>query len=248
MPLDESVMKTSLFIAIILVSGAAAGVIHGLVNFVIVEPYLDSAIGIENQNLFASGEEKDTPEFWANYYSYRAWQKGGEILAGAILGTAMGALFGIVFGLSRNVLPGKNAAKKALFLALIMWATIYIIPFAKYPANPPTVGDPETIVLRQTLYAAFVAISGLGALGFYQIYKRVNKKTIAFAGYGIMMVVVFFVMPQNPDPVNIDSGLLMGFRATTIVGMSAFWISVALILGALWQKLAPDRISQENYR
>ncbi|MBM3903690.1 MAG: CbtA family protein [Thaumarchaeota archaeon] len=241
-------MKTSLFIAIILVSGAIAGTAHGLVNLVLVEPFLDSAIGIENQNLFDSGEEQATPEFWANYYSYRAWQKGGEILAGAILGTAMGALFGIVYSLSKNMLPGKNAVKKALFLALVMWATLYVIPFAKYPANPPTVGDPETIILRQTLYLAFIAISGLGALGFYQVYKRVNKKTIAFAGYAGLMVAAFIAMPANPDPVNIDSGLLAGFRATSIIGMSSFWGVVALVLGTLWQKLGLDRISHQKYQ
>lgn len=241
-------MKISLFIAIIVLSGALAGVSLGLVNLVIVEPYLDTAIGIENQNLFASGEEEDTPEFWANYYSYRVWQKGGQLLAGAILGTSLGTLFGIVFAYSKNALPGKSMIKKALVLSLIMWATLYVIPFAKYPANPPTVGDPETIILRQSLYLAFMAISGLGALGFYQVYKKVNKKAIAFAGYGIMMTSVFFVMPPNPDPVQIDSGLLTGFRVTSMIGMSVFWGVVAIILGALWQKTNPDRTAQAKYQ
>ena len=241
-------MKVSLFIGIVILSGALAGVSLGLVNLVIVEPYLDTAIGIENQNLFASGEEEDTPEFWANYYSYRVWQKGGQLLAGAILGTSLGTLFGIVFAYSKNSLPGKSMIKKALVLSLIMWATLYVIPFAKYPANPPTVGDPETIILRQSLYLAFMAISGLGALGFYQVYKKVNKKAIAFAGYGIMMGVVFFVMPPNPDPVAIDSGLLMGFRVTSMIGMSVFWGMVAIILGALWQKTNPDRTAQAKYQ
>lgn len=248
MPLDESVMKSSLFIGIILLSGLLAGVILGLVNLLIVEPFLDSAINIENQNLFKSGEAQDTPSFWANYYSYRAWQKGGEVLAGAILGLAFGSLFGIVFGLSKNVLPGKNLIKKALVLALIMWSVLYVIPFAKYPANPPTVGDPATIEFRQTTYAAFVAISGLGALGFYQIYKRVNKKTITFAGYAGFMIAVFVLMPPNPDAVKIDSGLLANFRATSMVGITVFWGSIAVILGALWQKTQPDRVSQESYR
>lgn len=241
-------MKVSLFIAIIVLSGALAGVSLGLVNLAIVEPYLDTAIGIENQNLFASGEEEDTPEFWANYYSYRVWQKGGQLLAGAILGTSLGTLFGIVFAYSKNSLPGKSMVKKALVLSLIMWATIYVIPFAKYPANPPTVGDPETIILRQSLYLAFMAISGLGALGFYQVYKKVNKKAIAFVGYGIMMASVFVVMPPNPDPVEIDSGLLMGFRVASMVGMSVFWGVVAIILGALWQKTNPDRTAQAKYQ
>ena len=91
--------------------------VHGSANLVLVEPYLDEAIGIENQNLFASGEEDDTLEFWIEYEGYRTWQKGGQLLAGVILGTSIGALFGIVFALSRNSLPGNNNIKKALILS-----------------------------------------------------------------------------------------------------------------------------------
>ena len=112
MSLDEK-MKIALFITIVLVSGCFAGVIHGLANLAIVEPYLDEAIGIENQNLFLSGEEEDAPEFWVEYNSYRYWQKGGQVLAGAILGTSIGALFGIVFDYSRNALTQGHTVKKA---------------------------------------------------------------------------------------------------------------------------------------
>ena len=129
-------MKTIIFIAIVLISGAFAGLIHGTVNFVLVEPYLDQAIGIENQNLFDSGEEENTSQFWAKYDGYRTWQKSGQILAGVILGTSVGALFGIIFALSKNSLPGNNTVKKSLILAGIMWFTMYLIPFLKYPTTP----------------------------------------------------------------------------------------------------------------
>ena len=157
-------MKTFIFISIVLVSGGMAGFVHGTVNFAIVEPYLDQAIGIENQSLFASGEAEDTLEFWAEYESYRTWQKSGQVLAGVILGVAMGSLFGIVYALSRNSLPGKTDVTKAVILSLIMWITIYLIPFLKYPANPPTVGDGDTVILRAILYVSFIAISGISAL------------------------------------------------------------------------------------
>lgn len=238
-------MRTSLFIGIVLLAGCSAGVIHGLVNLVLVEPYLDRAIGIENLHMFASGKTKDTPQFWAEYYSYRAWQKGGQLLAGAILGTSIGALYGIVFGYSKNSLPGSSIAKKALVLAAIMWITLYLIPFAKYPANPPTVGDPETIVLRQTLYVAYIAISGFGALGFYQLYKRLkSRKMFALVGYAGLMGAAFALMPQNPDAVTTSMDLVNGFRAMSIIGVSVFWLSVGLILGVLWQKLQPDKVKQ----
>lgn len=236
-------MKASLFIVVVLISGAIAGLIHGTVNFAIVEPYLDEAIGIENQNLFASGEEEDTPKFWVEYEGYRMWQKSGQILAGVILGTSIGALFGIVFALSRNSLPGKNNIKKSLVLAGIMWFTMYLIPFLKYPANPPTVGDGETIVLRAILYVSFIAISGFGAVGFYKLSKKFknNKKLVALAGYGIFITAVFFLMPENPDEITAPMDLVTEFRIMSVLGVSSFWISIGLILGLFWNRLKPHK-------
>ena len=236
-------MKSALFIAIVLVSGVVAGLVHGGVNLAIVEPYLDEAIGIENQNLFALGEEEDTPEFWVQYNAYRDWQKGGQLLAGVILGVSFGALFGIVYSLSRRVLPGNNDVKKSLILAGIMWITIFFIPFLKYPANPPTVGEAETIVLRSTLYVAFIAISGLSAFGFYQLSKKFkgNKKLISAIAYAVFIGVVFAVMPPNPDEITAPMELVEGFRISSILAVSSFWIAMPIVLGLLWHKFRPDR-------
>jgi len=241
-------MRTALFIIIVLLSGCIAGTIHGLVNLVIVEPYLDKAIGIENQNLFATGQEKDSQQFWIEYDSYRYWQKGGQVLAGAILGTSIGALFGIVFAYSRNALPGSNNVKKALVLAGIMWLTLYVIPFLKYPANPPTVGDPETVVIREVLYIAFIAMSGVGAIGFYQLYKRLqkNKKYVTYIGYAAFIGIVFAIMPPNPDAVTAPIDLVNGFRTMSFIAVSIFWIAVGLILGIFWQKFRPEKLVQSK--
>ena len=231
-------MKGYIFILIVLISGSIAGAIHGTVNFTIVEPYLDQAIGIENQNLFASGEEEDNPQFWAEYESYRIWQKSGQVLAGIILGIAMGSLFGIVFALSRNSLPGKNDVTKSLILAGLMWLTIYIIPFLKYPANPPTVGDGETVMLRAILYVSFIVLSGIGVVIFYKLSRKLqsNKKYFGLIGYIVFISVIFFVMPENPDEVNAPINLVNEFRLMSVLGVSSFWLSVGIILGLFWNK------------
>jgi len=230
-------MNAGYFIAIVLISGFTAGTIHGAVNLVIVEPYLDEAISIENRNLFASGDAEDTPQFWVEYNSYRDWQKSGQLLAGGILGMSIGALFGIVFAYSRNSLPEGHTVKKTFVLAAIMWITIFLIPFLKYPANPPTVGDADTVVLRGILYLSFIAISGFSAVGFSRLYKKLeNKKYFAFIGYAVFITAVFFIMPPSPDEVTAPMDLVNGFRTMSVVAVSTFWVAEAIILGALWQK------------
>lgn len=233
-------MRMFLFITIVLISGFTAGLIHGAANFVFVEPSLDQAIGIENQHLFASGEEKDTPEFRAEFDSYRYWQKSGQVLAGAILGISIGSLFGIVFVLSRNSLPGKSDVRKSLILAGIMWLAIYFIPFLKYPANPPTVGDPDTVVLRSILFLTFITISGFGALGFYKLFKKLkNKKYIAIFGYVVFIGIVFFTMPENPDKITAPMNLVEHFRIMSAIAVSIYWLSLGIILGSLWNRFKP---------
>ena len=235
-------MKAGLFIVIVLLSGCFGGTIYGALNLLIVEPYLDDAINIENQQLFSTGEEIDGPQFWVEYYEYRSWQKGGEVLAGAILGTSIGSLFGIVYALSKKSLPSGNNIGKTVILAGLMWFTLFVIPFLKYPANPPTVGDGETVVLRGILYLTLIAISGFMAIGFYQIFKRVKAKNriLPIIGYGILMTLVFFVMPENPDEISTSMELVNNFRVVAFLTGTIFWFTLALFLGVFWQKTNPD--------
>lgn len=235
-------MKTFLFILIVIASGAVSGLIHGGANLVFVEPYLDQAIGIENQHLFASGEEKDTAEFWIEYDGYRTWQKSGQILAGGILGISMGALFGIIFALSRTSLPGKTNLKKTMILAGIMWLAIYLIPFLKYPANPPTVGAPETVVLREILYLSFIAISGFSAVGFYKLSQKLKtKKFIAIGGYVAFIGIAFVAMPENPDQITAPIELVNNFRIMSAFTVSLYWVSLGIVLGSLWTHYKPHK-------
>ena len=150
---------------------------------------------------------------------------------------SIGALFGIVFAYSRNSLPKGHTVKKTFVLAAIMWLTIFLIPFLKYPANPPTVGEADTVILRQTLYLLFIAISGFSAVGFSRLYKKLeNKKYLAFVGYAVFITAVFFIMPPSPDEVTAPMDLVNGFRTMSVMAVTIFWIAEAIILGALWQR------------
>lgn len=234
-------MKTLTFIAITLLSGAIAGTILATINIGIVEPYIDQAINIENQNAIAAGEPVDPLE----YSNYRIWQKGGEIAAGTILGTSIAAIFGVVFAYSRGSLPGSNNKKKALILAGIMWFVLFLIPALKYPANPPAVGDPETIYYRQSLYIAYLAISGLSALGLAFLYRkivgkiRIKKVIVVLAVYAAIMTGAYLVMPPNPDTINAPMDLVTGFRIASGFTMSIFWVLLGIILGAFWDRTKP---------
>jgi predicted cobalt transporter CbtA len=241
-------MKAFTFIAVVLISGAIAGTVLGAVNQIIVEPYIERAIELELHNAEQSGEIINPIEFAA----YRIWQKGGEIAAGTILGMSLGSLFGIVFAYGRPSVPGSNNVKRALIVAGIMWFTLFLMPALKYPANPPAVGDPDTIQYRQSIYLAFIAISGFSALGLALLYRKMGaahaKKVIVPAIYAAIMVVAFVAMPPNPDAINAPMDLVVSFRIASAFTMSVFWGLLGIVLGAFWDRLKPHETAQISLR
>jgi predicted cobalt transporter CbtA len=237
-------MQTIIFIIITLLSGAIAGTILGLINQVIVEPFVDKAVAIETQNMISQGEDVDRREL----NSIRLWQKGGEIVAGTVLGASIGALFGLVFAFARNSLPGSNEKKKGIILAGIMFFVLFLVPALKYPANPPGVGDPETIVYRQSLYIGILAVSGFSALGLALLYRNSgdleSKKIIIPLTYSAIIAIAFVVLPPNPDDITISMDLLTNFRIASTLTMGIFWGILGIVLGSFWDKLKPHETAK----
>jgi predicted cobalt transporter CbtA len=222
-----------------LFSGVIAGIVLGLINQAVVEPFIDRAISIETQQHIARGESIDT----AQQSQYRIWQKGGEVVAAAMYGISLSALFGIVFVYSRRSLPGFTNKKKALFLAAVMFFVIFLIPALKYPANPPAVGNPSTIYYREMLYVGFIAVSGFSALALAFSYRRLQiyfpeKPTwlIVPLIYTVIMISAYIVFPPNPDKVTIPTDLIISFRVASISTIGIFWGVLGIIVGVLWDK------------
>jgi predicted cobalt transporter CbtA len=247
---QKNSLKIITFVIITLLSGAIAGTVLGAINQALVEPYIDRAISIETQNAIKEGEVIDPVEL----QNYRQWQKGGEIAAGTILGMSFGALFGVVFVYSRSLLlpQSKSNIRKALVLAGIMWFVLFLIPALKYPANPPAVGDPETIYYREGLYIGLLAISGFSALGLALLYRKLgsgipnNKNRIIIVPliYAAIIVGAFLILPPNPDKISAPVDLVQGFRIASAFTMSIFWGLLGLILGALWDRSKPHETAQ----
>lgn len=228
-------MKALTLVGITLTSGVIAGIILAFLNLGIVEPTIDKAIALEVQKQVSSGENVNMSEL----IDYRYWQKAGAFAGGAIYGAGLAALFGVIFVFTRNKLPGKNNKQKAIFLAGIMWFVLFLMVALKYPANPPAVGDPETIYYRETLYVGYIMISGLAALGMAVIWikTRVNsKKIIIPLMYAAIMVTAYAVMPSNPDKIEISMDLIQTFRVLTATTIGVFWGILGIIFGSLWDK------------
>ena len=237
-------MKSLTFIFVSLLSGVIAGVILAGVNYFVAEPFIDQTIGIEVDNGIASGEVVDFDEL----SSYRVWQKEGTFAAGAFLGLTYGAILGIVYVISRKYLPSSDDRKKALILAAIMCLSLYVVPFIKYPANPPAVGDPETIGLRDSLYTSYQLASGLIALGvsilMYKLQRIGYIKYVIPVIYLGLVASIYAIFPANPDEITAPMDLVNAFRAVTFGTMVMFYLVLGTIFGIMWNKFKPHETAR----
>ena len=135
-------------------AGLLAGLLAGLFAFLVGEPILDWAIALEEASAGAHPEE---------IFS-RSTQKVGLLFATGLFGVTVGGVFGIVYAFFRERLAAGSDLKRSISLAGAIFAGAFLVPFLKYPANPPSVGDPSTIRERTLAYFTLVALSLLAIL------------------------------------------------------------------------------------
>lgn len=170
MPLTDSFAK---LLIRGLLAGLIAGILAGGVAFVLGESHIDAAIAIEESNSAAeaevhshdatqaaepAGHSHDEEEALVS----RDGQRFGLFLATSLAGLALGAIFAVVANYARRV---TTLSGPLLGLTLAhCWLAIEAVPFFKYPANPPAVGDPETITQRTWLWLAAVVLGLLAVV------------------------------------------------------------------------------------
>jgi hypothetical protein len=177
-------------------SGAVAGVLGFIFARVFAEPVIDKAIDYESGrdailaalNTAANRVvAPDGPEIFS-----RSIQSTIGIACGVIaFSAAMGALVAVAY----VVMHGRFQVRARN----LVWGTaafgffgVYLLPFVKYPANPPAIGHTFTIVTRGQLYLCMVACS-LILLGLAVYLARRLAPRFGWTGAVVMSAVAFLV-------------------------------------------------------
>jgi hypothetical protein len=101
---------------------------------------------------------------------------------------------------------------------------VYLLPFFKYPANPPAIGHDFTIVTRGHLYLTMVAGSlillGLAVYLFRILVRRFStgiSVALSTAAFAVVFGALISVLPSLGDlPANVEQTSQFGFaRAAT---------------------------------
>jgi predicted cobalt transporter CbtA len=245
----------------LLLRGMLIGIIAGLLCFsflkIVGEPQVDRAIAFETrldeakakaaaQALIAKGlpapKEEPAPELVS-----RRVQAGIGLFTGVMVyNVAFGGLFALAFALAYGRMGDFGPRATSAVLAVVGVIAVYIVPNLKYPANPPSVGDPATIGPRTALYFSMIAISlaamiaaGMLRLRLLPRHGAWNAFLTAAGAYLIIVVVVGLALPPiNEVPAQFPAVVLWQFRIASLGAQLIMWATIGLVFGAVTERAA----------
>lgn len=223
----------------LLMRGMLAGIAAGLLTFgfarIVGEPQIDQAISFEEKADAAKGEAPE-PELVS-----RHTQAGVGLLTGVVTyGAAFGGLFALVFAFAYGRGGRLPARPLAAWLAAAAFVTLVIVPNIKYPANPPSVGDHDTIGYRTGLFFLMIAIS-IATMAFSVSVRRHllaklgqwNASIVAGLVFVAIIAAVQTGLPSIDEvPAAFPATVLWQFRVAAIGLQALMWATIGLLFGA----------------
>jgi predicted cobalt transporter CbtA len=233
-----------------LVRGMLVGILAGLLSFGFLklygEPQVDRAMAFETQldeAKAAAERAKGVKVEEASELVSRRIQAGiGLFTAVLVYCTAFGGLFGLAFAFAYGrVGSALRPESVSVLLAATGFIAIYLIPNLKYPANPPSVGDPETIGLRTALYFIMIVLSVAAMVAAIALKRWIasqfgewNAILLAAASYLILVAVAGFLLPTiNEVPDAFPAVVLWRFRVASIGAQLIMWGTLGVLFGSL---------------
>jgi hypothetical protein len=229
-----------------LAAGLLAGLLAGAFAFVVGEPLLDRAIGLEGpvHTHAREGGGRSHGGGGGEEILSRSTQKIGLFFATGLSGTFVGGLFGLAFAYFRGRLSAESDWGRSLSLAASIFAGAFLIPFLKYPANPPTVGDPATIGPRTVAYFAMVGLSLLAVLAAWHASRVLKglgtsqpvRQVVVGLGFVAVVAALFVSLPVTASPGDFPAGLLWSFRISSLGTQLVLWTGLGVVFGALCER------------
>jgi hypothetical protein len=255
----------------LLLRGMLAGLLAGILGFAFAhqfgEPSVDTAIAFES---YVENDVHHAPPE-VELVSRDLQSTLGLGTGALIYGVALGGMFSLVFAATYGRLGALNARVTAVLLGLLGFVAVYLVPFLKYPANPPAVGDPATIQYRTSAYLVMVLASIVGMVFAVSLQRRVSGRfgnfdatLLAVAVYVVAMAICYVVFPginevpqeELPDviaavthaEVTFPPTVLWSFRVASIGLQVVVWTAIALVFGVLAARRLerPERSSSRD--
>jgi predicted cobalt transporter CbtA len=233
----------------LLLCGLVAGLCAGLVSTGFAslagEPAIDGAIAYEEAQSSPAHDDAAEPVPVS-----RALQRSAGLLTALVVdGVALGGIFALVFAFVYGRVGHASPRATAYSLAGAAFAVVFLVPFLKYPATPPAVGDPDTIGRRTTLYAMMFAISVLAAIAAARLRPALRERFdghvatgLALLAYLLVVVAAGLALPGIDEvPADFPANTLWRFREASVGLQATMWATIGLLFGFAAQRVMTGR-------
>ncbi|WP_369362879.1 CbtA family protein [Streptomyces sp. CG4] len=219
-----------------MLAGLAAGVLALVVAYLLGEPNVDKAISFED----AHSHEHEMAVV------SRSLQSTAGLATGVLVyGVAFGGIAALAYCFALGRVGRFSPRATALLLSGCALFAVYVVPFLKYPANPPSVGSPDTIGKRTTLYFLMMLLSVLLAIAATLLGKRLAPSlgtwwatVVAVAAFAVVIGLAYQFLPVvNEVPKDFPATLLWRFRLSALAIQTVMWGGFGLLFGELAERV-----------
>ncbi|MFG2892370.1 CbtA family protein [Streptomyces sp. NPDC048248] len=231
-----------------MLAGLAAGVLALVVAYFLGEPRVDAAIAFEEAQAHSHGHGHEAE---VEVVSRGVQSTAGLATGVLVYGVALGGIAALAFCFALGRIGRFGARATAVLLSGAALLAVHLVPFLKYPANPPAVGDPDTIGKRTALYFLMMLLGILLAVAATILGRRLAPKlgnwyaTVAGgAAFVVAVGIAYAFLPSmNEVPHGFSGTLLWQFRLSAIAIQLVLWTAFGLIFGHLAERVVPTKES-----
>jgi len=236
-----------------LVRGMLVGLVAGLLAFAFAhtfgEPNVDTAIAFEDSMhqadaaaAVAAGKPVPPPEM--DIVSRPVQASIGLFTGVVVYGAAFGGIFALIFAFAWGRVGRLSPRALAAIIAVVGYVAVVVVPQIKYPANPPSVGQPDTIAFRTWVFLAMLLVSILaaGAATYLRanLLRRLggwNATLVAAAAFAVVVILGMLILPGiNEVPKDFPAVTLWQFRLASLGTQAILWATLGLAFGWLTER------------
>ncbi len=234
--IEPSRLTATAIVSRAVVAGILGGLLAALFLLMVGEDSIEAAIAIEQGAARPETTAVDAVDIG------RGVQIAGGAAAVILYGALTGIVFGTVLAAVRHRLGSTDDFRRSVLLAAVGFIAIVGIPAVAYPANPPAVGDPDTIAQRTIAYLTLVAAGLVLAVAGFAIHRRLARRldhpsativTTLIAVAGAVGLIWLWPDSQNEVPVGFPADLIWSFRLESLAAQAIHWSTLGLVTGWL---------------
>jgi predicted cobalt transporter CbtA len=243
-----------------LLAGAVAAVLAFVFARMCAEPIIGRAIAYEDGHIEAQNAQ-GVHEHGIELFTRGVQANAGLGFGVLLFGVAMGALFAVAFCVVCARVKSRAPRLLSVQLAAAAFIAIYLVPFVKYPPNPPAVGQSDTIGERTGWYLVMVLISVVLAVAAVWLARRLaarfgtwNGGLLAGGAYLVVLAAVTVLLPtvdETPQPLRDAAGVIVypgfpadvlyEFRLVSLATQLVLWVTIGVVFATLAGRLLGER-------